>query len=356
LSTPQFRAGVTSSDPNGALAVTVPATVQAGDLILITYHTALSTAPTDLPSGYAYVPEDPGPAGVHTVGTSRMAAIYKIATSGDASSVVNLAVTAGAPVKQTCELTAWSGVDPANPFHKVAFLGNSAPTGTSQATSAVTTTLADCTIVIWLGSKDSAVTSITPPATYTDRGHVYLGTGGGRSNSAQASKAAASVGSYGGESWTTDATPSNTGAWTLAIAPAVTTQTMRPASDITATNVADQTGASTNLYTRIDEATLDTADYVRGIQGATYEALLSTAATPPPNSGLDVTYPLGLGDGATAATVDTYLMQGATQIAHWTDNVSADNTTFTHSLTSTQFNNITSWSDLRLRWVFTSVS
>lgn len=356
MTTPQFRDGTTNGTFDGDLTITVPATVQAGDLILITLHTALSTAPTDLPAGYAYVPEDPGPAGPHAVGNSLMAAIYKIATGADAGAVVNLAVTAGGPCKQSAELTAWSGVNPASPFHKVAFLSNAAPSSTSQAAPTVTTTLADCEIVIWLGSKDSAVSAITPPAGYTPRGDEYVGAAGGRSNSAQASKDAVSAGSYGGENWTTDATPSATGAWTLAVAPLVLTQTMRPTTDITKTNVADQAGGSTDLYATIDESTLSTSDYVRGIQGGVYEALLSTAATPPDNSGLDITSVLGLGDGATAATVDTYLMQGATQIAHWTHNVTVDNTEFTHSITPTEFDNISDWGDLRVRWVYTTVS
>src|SRR5690606_39505132 len=87
----------------------------------------------------------------------------------------------------------------------------------------------------------------------------------------------------------------------------------------TATNVTDQDGGTTDMSTRNDETVLHTSDYVKAVEGGVYEALLATLVAPPPGPGLQVTYPLGLGDGATAATWDVYLLDGATEIAHWSD-------------------------------------
>jgi hypothetical protein len=356
-----FRAGATGSDLLGTLAVTIPATVQGGDLMVLTYHTASDISPTDLPAGWTYVPETPDPGAVHVVGTSRMAALYRIAagtigvTSPDAETVVSLAVTAGAPVKQSCQLTAWSGCDQSAPIHKVTFSGVSGGLGTSHAVPAVTTTMDECTIIAWYGSKDSSVSAITVPSGYTSRGTVTQASGG-RSNSAQASKEAALAGAYGGESWTTDAAPSSRGLWTIALAPPITTQTMRPAADETATNVADQAGSTTGLYAAVDESTLSTADYVTAVQAGIYEALLSTAAAPPAGSPLDVTYVLGLATPAVAATWDVYLLEGATELAHWTDEIDEDGTEVTHTLDAEDADAITDWADVRIRWVLTSVS
>lgn len=346
-----YRAGVTGSDVNGVLALTVPSGVQAGDLLLVTWHVASDQAPIDLPSGWAYVPETTP--GTHTVGSSRTAAIYKVATSGDAGSSVSLAVTAGAPVKQSAALTAWSGTDQTTPIHTVNFAGASGLSGTTHPAPTVTTTIPDCVIVVSAHFKDSSVTAITQPSGYTSRGSVTM-TGSGRSSSAQASKDAAAAGSYGGESWTTDATPSSRGMWTIALAPVATTQTVRPVSDVTVTNVTDQAGGTANIYQAIDETTLSLADYAKFVQGAVYEAKLAAASTPP-SGPVTVGIVLGLGDGATTSTWDVYLYQGATQIAHWTDNVTSDNTAVTHTLSGTEFSSITDWTDLRIRWVLTTV-
>lgn len=350
----EYRDGVTGSDVNGLLELTIPATVQAGDLMVITYHVATDIAPIDLPDGWAYVPEDGG-GGPHLIGSSRAAAIYKIADGGDAESTVDLSVTAGAPVKQSAVLTAWSGVDQTTPIHKAAFDGATSLTGTTHASPQVTTTIDGCVILQTISFKDSSVSAITPPSGYTGRGSVTM-TGGGRSSTAHASKEAPTGGTYGGEDWTTDAIPSSRGMFALALAPAITTQTARPVADVTATNVTDQDGGTTDLYTRIDETVLDTADYVKAVEGGVYEALLATLVTPPPGSGLQVTYTLGLGDGATAATWDVYLLDGAAEIAHWTDQIDADATQVTHSLTGEEFDAISGWDDLRLRWVLTSVT
>lgn len=347
----EYRDGVTGSDVNGALALTIPPSVQAGDLLLITWHVASDLTPIDLPSGWAYVPETTP--GTHTVGSSRTAAIYKVATSGDAGSSVSLAVTAGAPVKQSAALTAWSGCDQTTPIHTVTFAGASGLSGTTHPVPTVTTTIADCVIVASAHFKDSSVTAITAPPGYTSRGSVTM-TGGGRSSSAQASKAAATAGSYGGESWTTDATPSSRGMWTIALAPVATTQTVRPASDVTVTDVTDQAGSTTAIYQAIDEVTLNLADYAKFVQGGVYETKLAAAAAPP-SGPVTVDYVLGLADGAGTSTWTVKLMQGTTEIASWTDIVTADNTPVSHALTAEQFSAITDWGDLRIRWTLTTV-
>lgn len=343
-----FRAQATATGPTGAMSITVPATVQSGDLLVIIWHTAVASQLV-VPAGWTLVDSQ------HAVGAgSYMTGIWKIATGGDASSTVNLNNVAGNNGKLSAALTAWSGVDQTTPLHKIAFAGITSPT-TSHATPTVTTTLDNCEIVTTYCDKDSSVATVTKPTGYTERAKVLTGING-QSISAQASKPGATAGAFGGESWTTDAAPGSAGCYTLALAPAITTQTIRPASDITKTNVTDEAGATTNLYTKIDEAILNPADYVKFVETGVFETKLSSAATPPGGSGLQVDYVLGLGDGATTSTWDVYLIQNTTQKAHWTDTVTADQTAKTHTLTGGEFASISDWTDLRLRFVLTDVS
>ncbi|MFV2172353.1 hypothetical protein ACFHW2_11775 [Actinomadura sp. LOL_016] len=348
-----YRDGVFGSDVEGLLALTIPATVQAGDLMLVTWHVALDTAPINLPPGWAYLPD--GTVGTHQVGTSRAAGIFKIASGGDAESSLSLAVTAGAPVKQSAVLTAWAGCDQTNPIHKATFSSSQSLSGTSHTSPQVVTTLDGCVLVESLSCKDSSVGTITAPSGYTARGSVTM-TGGGRSSTAQASKDASTGGTWGGESWTTDAIPSSICMFAVALAPQLTTQTARPVSDVTVTNVTDQNGGDEDLYAAIDETALDLNDYVRAVVGGVYEAQLGALTTPPGGIGVQVDYVLGVGNGATSATWDVYVLDGTTEVAHWVDEITADNTPVSHVLTGGEFDEISSWSNLRIRWVLTDVA
>jgi hypothetical protein len=343
-----FRAQATATGPTGSMSITVPATVQSGDLLLLAWHTSVASQLV-VPSGWTLVDSQ------HAVGAGAfVTAIWKIATSGDASSSIAVPNTVGNNGKLSCALTAWSGADQTTPLHKIAFSAITSPT-TSHATPTVTTTLDNCEIVTIFHDKDSAVTTATKPAAYTDRSKVLTG-GTGQSVSAQASKTGASGGAYGGESWTTDAAPGSAGLYTLALAPAITTQTIRPASDITKTNVTDQAGGTTSLFATVDETVLNAADYVKFVETGVFETKLSSASTPPGGSGLQIDYVLGLGDGATTSTWDVYLIQNTTQKAHWTDTVTADQTAKTHTLTGGEYASISDWTDLRMRFVLTDVS
>lgn len=350
----EHRASAGASDVTGDMTITIPSTVVSGDFMVITWHVALDLELL-MPAGWAYLPEA-GTPGQHTVGTSRAAAIYKIADGADANTVLDLGTVSEAEVKESCRFNAWSGVDPADPFDgDPVFASSTTLSGTSHPSPSTTTTVDGSAVVTTASFKDSSVTTITPPSGWTDRGITTM-TGGGRSSTAHAAKAAPTGGSYGGESWTTDAIPSSRAMFTFALKPQVATQTARPVADQTVTNVTDENLGTVNLYTTVDESTLNTADYVRAVEGGVYETLLATMTAPPSESGFQVKYVAGLGDGATSATVDTYLMQGATQIAHWTDQITADNTTVTHTLTGPEFDAITTWSDLRIRWVATDLS
>ena len=349
----EHRAGTGASDDLGDLTITIPGMVQAGDFMFVSWHVALDLV-VPLPDGWAYLPEDVTP-GPHSVGTSCAAGIYKIADGSDADTVLDLGID-GIEVKQSCRFNAWSGVDPAAPFDgDPVFASSTSLSGTSHPSPSIVTTADGAVVVTTASFKDSSVSSITAPSGWTDRGST-TSTGGGRSSTAHASKDAATGGSYGGETWTTDAIPSSRCLFTFALKPLMATQTARPVADETVTNVTDQAGGTTNLYATIDEATLSLVDYVRGVEGAVYEARLATLTAPPSESGFGVKYVLGLGDGATAATIDTYLMEDDTEIAHWTDSVTSDAQTFTHPLTSGEFGDISDWSDLRLRWVGTGLT
>lgn len=102
------------------------------------------------------------------------------------------------------------------------------------------------------------------------------------------------------------------------------------------------------LYEQLDETPSSDADYISTESLSVCEVRLAVAGDPSVSTGHIVRY-RARGDGATDLVVK--LMEGATQIATWTEtNVPAVVTAFSHTLSDVEADAISDYSDLRLRF------
>jgi hypothetical protein len=132
-------------------------------------------------------------------------------------------------------------------------------------------------------------------------------------------------------------------------APTVVYQYARPAADVTDGAWLNELGSATHLYSSIDETTASDADYIYTMSASTCEVALGALNDPGVGSDHIVRY-RAKGDGSTDLIVT--LRQGAsTTIATWTEaNASSTMTTYEHTLTTGEADNITDYTDLRLRF------
>jgi hypothetical protein len=330
-------------------SLTLPSGIQDndGELVLVGVGDTADVVPT--PSGWTLANHTTRGTGANVGGY----VFRKVGVEADSGAALSLGTSDA--VKGTAIGLAFSGTDTSNPVHQIQALAETA-SQTTHTTPTVTTTVDGCWILLAVVHKDNSSTAIgSTPSGYTLVASSVRTSGNGVCSMAVYAKGPVSPGTYGGESIGFDAATANAVTFTIALAPTSTTQTLRPASDVTTTNV---TGVpdTTTLAHNIDETTLNTSDYVEFIQGATYETKLSAGSDPGTTAGFQATYVLGLGDGATSATWDVYLMMGTTQIAHWTDEVTEDSTAVSHTLTSDEAGDIDDFTDLRLRFVLTAVS
>jgi hypothetical protein len=165
MAVPTYRAGATGSGINvTSISVTIPATVVAGDALLL-FVSVLTNRATTTPSGWTLVRGD---IGVGDPGSNELTQrIYRrIAQAGDAGSTLAVSFTGGSYTYGVAQVHAWSGVDPTNPVN---VHGAQATTTNASVITApsVTTTVDDCLIIECFGSSRSTGTSgiFTQPAT-----------------------------------------------------------------------------------------------------------------------------------------------------------------------------------------------
>lgn len=343
-----FRAAATGSMDSGEaddqpLTVTLPSEVQAGDLMLMVIAHANSTGEVlETPDGWSQVyVEDEG--GYHS-------GLYRrVAQSTDAGTVAT-AISA-CKAKAACVVGVWSGVDRSDPIAQKAEALDTA-SGTSHVTPTVTTTIDASRIVIGLAKKATHLTMITTPQGYTERAELVQDAGGG-ANAWLADKSVTSAGTYGGESVVTDVASSNTSLWTIALRPAVTTQTARPAADVAHANATGVPDASAHYA---DLAASDDNHYVEMVSGGYTEVKFSALVDPDDDTGHTISYRACYTSGASAATVQAEVRQGSTVIATFSDNVSGDWAGYTHTLAEAEAALITDYADLRVRFTAASIA
>lgn len=342
-----FRASAEGHATTGSVSVTIPASVQAGDLLVVVAglnNGGNATYDWAVPDGWTKRDD-------RSVGSNLYGAVYiKTAVSGDAGSTFTL--TSNTTGKSCVIVAAYSGIDSSAPIDVMPAGLSETTTTVSHTTPAVTTTQDQDWIIIACVQSDSVTNTWSTTAGYTKRqdstdnvsvtGHV---TGTLQDKGPQA------IGTYGGEAIVAAASSSKAATWTISISPQQTTQTARPTADSDVTNAVGvpTPGAGSGIYANL-AANVDTS-YAEISNAGDVEVALGALIDPQSSSGHTVSYRADFGGGATSGTLTVTLKQGAsTTIASWTDTLTGAFQTFTHTLTSTQANAITDYTALRLRF------
>ncbi len=122
-------------------------------------------------------------------------------------------------------------------------------------------------------------------------------------------------------------------------------QIAAPIADISAGAWTPSSGGS--LYPMLDEAAADDNDYISVSSTGSVAELRLAPLTDPNNAGArTLRYRLA---SPSSATLRLTLMQGATQIAQWTEVMSPTWTTYAHTLSAPEAAAITDYTDLRVR-------
>ena len=133
------------------------------------------------------------------------------------------------------------------------------------------------------------------------------------------------------------------------------TQYARPDADITSDGEWSGNAETGTLYTEVDETSANDGDEITagdsGGSGTTVELRLSDVTDPESASSHIVHWRAHDDGGETTLTVK--LMMGSTEIASQTDTLTGSFADYSDTLNSTQANNISDYTDLRLRFTFT---
>lgn len=347
-----FRAAASGSGAN-SVNLTVPSTVQAGDCLLLMAFANLDSVIT-APAGWSVAKtQEQAEAGGIT------AVVYKrVAQSGDANTTVTVTNDGAAGVKAGAVLVAYSGTDTVDPVHAIASRMDTGGTN-SIPTPQVTTTLDGCWVVEMCTTKSSSTTEFSSfPAGSTSR-VTLIGTGGGHADGAAADRGPVSPGTYGGGNFVQNANQSSAITYTVAIAPKASTQTLRPTTDVTTDGytAVPTPGAGVPLASRIGEPVRDDTTYIQtpnAPSGAVYECRLAAGMDPQTSTGHTVTVVLSTAGGAVSSSCEVSLVQGTTVIAseEITD-IPEEPTVYTFTLDGSDADEITDYTDLRLRFDWT---
>ena len=201
--------------------VTLPATIQAGDLLVAQWITG--TAPDSTPSGWTLLQQDTNSI-IHYV-------YYRIAQSTDAGAL--LTIPTSTTVRSILSVFVYSGVSGASPFQ-----ASSVKTETvSQTThtSNTVTTSSPAKVIQLLAMKDPTTNSVTRtgPAGYTLRQNVTVGPSFAQVSMVADSTSDIATGTVPSVTFTSDQSTINASVVTIALAPQTTTVAVRPSTDVT---------------------------------------------------------------------------------------------------------------------------
>ncbi len=191
--------------------VTVPASVQAGDqLILIGSYGVAGASPT-VPAGWAL-------ASSRSNGPMESFVWTKRAVAGDAGSSV--ATPTGALMKSSLSVAAYRNVASTGAIAQIASSADASTT--NHVSPTVSAATGAWVLQVWT-DKSSGTTAWTTPSGVTKRDDVYGAQGGGQASALWTdSGGPVAAGSYGGQTAVTNATSGRGVAWTIALAPAAT--------------------------------------------------------------------------------------------------------------------------------------
>ena len=229
-----YRASASNAATTTSTTVTisVPATVQVGDLILIGHSMAASSASRTLtwPSGFTEL-------GIADLSGHSSRLAWKIASSSELSATLTMTVAGGA-IKQVVVLQAYSGVHQTTPFNQWAKT-SPASSVTQTAPTVTALTVDNCLKAEFAFNSTSgtALTNWTAPGGLTRRQQAFT-SGSGASNAAggDSDPTRYNTGTTpGGDAWTADASGLGS-AWTLLLAPPATVPNAPQSVTATASN------------------------------------------------------------------------------------------------------------------------
>lgn len=344
--TAALRATTSAYDNTAGLAVTVPASVQPGDALLLAFGIADGAAAIATPSGWT-ASDSRSDSG------DKWALFSKVAASGDGGSTVTVAVTgqaAGAHMGGL--LYAAQGTDTSSPFSVVQGATDATSSASHNAPSA-TTTVDGCLMVSFmLDRAGSQSTNFTATSGWTVQQQLKPSYTTSVMEGCVADKAGGTAGPVTGPTLTATATSTHTALWTVALSPATTVQTARPVSDVTTTGWTAVPTASPLAANLADQSDTTYALSPTAPAASTLEVKLATLAAAP----AVISNKFALSGGATSGTIITSLRQGAgTEIASWTeDSPTSTPTAHVYALTTEQQAAVTDLTDLRIRTVVTA--
>jgi PKD repeat protein len=192
-------------DGSGTMAqVTMPATVQAGDTMLLFESHASTAVTSTVPAGWTLV----GTTSMNNLTTN----VYsKAATAGDASS--SASVTYSASVKASLVVADYRNAA-AGPVETSA----SSVSTTVHSTPALTGLTTGSLVVSYWTDKSTTTTAWTAPAGVTKRADVY-GTGSAADSALLADSGGPVSGSYPSQTATNNATSGSSAQWSIALSP-----------------------------------------------------------------------------------------------------------------------------------------
>lgn len=151
-----WAAGTTSVAPG------IPASMQAGDLMILHVHTPNQAVTT--PSGWTQLTNSPVSTGTaNAAGGTRLSAYYRFWQSGDAAPTV--AVTGGTVT--TAIIVGYRGVDTTTPIDATPVATTLATANATLTMTGVTTTTADA-CVVWSVARDQDLNSTTAVTAFTN--------------------------------------------------------------------------------------------------------------------------------------------------------------------------------------------
>jgi hypothetical protein len=203
-----FRAVAASNTNTAAPRVTVPAAVQAGDVMVLIASTNSSSPTVTGPAGWTALGSV-----VEAAAGTQTSGWWKVATAADANASVGPSLTSIA--KTALHVIAYSNAS------GVSASGVDIDTvlGTARTTPTVPVARAGSRLVSYWADKSSASTGWLLPATVTERNQT-IGTGGGLMAAAIADSGPLDPGNAGGHTATSTAAPHQRGIiWSIVIAP-----------------------------------------------------------------------------------------------------------------------------------------
>lgn len=184
MAAPTFvAAGTTKSDTLPLATVNWPAGHQSGDLGVLVIQTSAEAPGNNPPAGWTEVAASPKSIGTGaTAGSVRLSVFTKYAASSSEPSVD----IGDSGDHQIAVILVYRGVDPTTPFNATS--GGTAASGTAVSVPTLTTTVADCLVLILIANAvDSATAPLTTGITNANLASITnrktpqsaVGTGGG---------------------------------------------------------------------------------------------------------------------------------------------------------------------------------